>query len=403
MTQETLKMSRKERERLIIMRQYQDGEIQLKEAAWKMRVSVRQAIRIKKRFESRGAGGLIHRARDMPSNNALPSALKARVLALYRDQYDDYGPTLASEKMAERDDLVINHETLRLWLIADGQWRVGQKARTHRKHRKRRERFGMMIQIDGCEHDWFEGRGPKAMLMVMVDDATGRIMLYMAAAETTVAALTVLKKWVKRYGTPVSLYADRRSLYFTQDYLYSPQRRDDPQTWTQFMHCTQRLGIEMIPAWSAQAKGRVERINGILQDRLVKEMRLEGVCSIEEANAMLDRFAQDYNRRFAREPLHQADAHRLAPAGRAQWERCFCLEETRTVQRDNTVSYKAGKWQILPQDGSLRPGRKVTLRAPIGNVRPYWLYGEKRLKTHYLEENHKSRHYAGASPRAPGI
>lgn len=403
MRQETLKMSSKERQRLIIMHQYQNGEMELKEAAWKMRVSVRQAIRIKKRFERQGARGLIHRSRDMPSNNALPRDFRERVLALYREKYHDFGPTLASEKMQERDGVVVHHETLRLWLIAEGLWRVGQKERTHRRKRRRKERFGQMLQIDGCEHDWFEGRGGKATIMAVTDDATGRIMLYMAPAETTIAALTVLKKWVRRYGAPVSLYADRRTLYFTEEYLYSPQSRDDPQTWTRFMQCTRRLGIEMIPAWSPQAKGRVERLNGTLQDRLVKEMRLENISSIEEANAMLDRFADDHNRRFAREPRHQADAHRLGPAGRSEWERCFCLEETRTVQQDNTVSYQGQKWQILPQEGAPRPRRKVTLRMPLGNVRPYWLYGEKRLKVRFMGDSHRPAHRAGASPPAPGI
>jgi len=215
--------------------------------------------------------------------------------------------------------------------------------------------------------------------------------------------LTVLKKWVWRYGAPVSLYADRRTLYFTEDYLYSPQRRDDPQTWTKFMQCTRRLGIEMIPAWSPQAKGRVERLNATLQDRLVKEMRLENISSIKEANAMLDRFAEDYNRRFAHEPRHPADAHRLGPAGRNQWERCFCIEAIRSVQRDNTVSYQGQKWQILPQEGAPRPGRKVTLRMPIGEVRPYWLYSEQRLKAKRLDHHCEDKKPTGASPRAPGI
>ena len=173
MSQETLKMNRKERERLIVISRYQKGEILLKEAAWQMRVSVRQAIRIKKRFEQHGAEGLTHRSRDMPSNRGHEPKFRKRVLDIYQKNYKDFGPTLASEKMAERQGVEVNHETLRRWLIDGSLWRVGQKERIHRTKRKRRERFGDMLQIDGSDHAWFEQRAPKTTLMVLIDDATG--------------------------------------------------------------------------------------------------------------------------------------------------------------------------------------------------------------------------------------
>jgi len=286
--------------------------------------------------------------------------------------------------MAEHEGIELSRETLRRWLIAKGLWRVGAKGRVHRQKRKRRERFGEMLQIDGSEHAWFEERGEKSTLMVLVDDARGRMMLHMARAETTEDALIVLEKWVEKYGVPASLYADRRTVYFTQEFVLEPDRRDDPAVFTQFMRSADRLGIEMIPAFSPQAKGRVERVNGLLQDRLVKELRLRGISTIDGANAMLDDFAEEMNHRFAKEPLRQADAHRTRPKGRKQWEYCFCTEQTRQVQRDNTVVAGNVRWQILEQQGAPRPGQRVAQRTPLGGKEPYWVFGEKRLKTLYL-------------------
>ncbi len=404
MSQETLKMSQKERERMVIMRQYQSGELLLKQAAWQMKVSGRQASRIKKRFVAQGAEGLIHRSRDMPSQRSHEPEFRRHVLEVYQKRYPGFGPTLACEKMAEHEGLEVNRETLRRWLIAENLWRVGKKERVHRQKRKRRDRFGQMIQIDGSDHAWFEERGQKAMLMVLIDDATGKIMLHMAEAETTRAALTLLEKWVRRYGVPNSIYADRRTVYFTSEFVHDRDRREDPQTFTRFMAVTERLGIEMIPAYSPQAKGRVERMNGTLQDRLVKELRLLGIDTIDGANAMLDAFADDQNRRFALEPARPGDAHRRAPQGRRQWDYFFCTEETRKVQKDNTVVFKNQQWQILPQKGAPRPGQTITLRTALRREdSPYWLFGEKRLRMQQLGPASPRAARPGASPRAPGI
>ncbi len=392
MSQETLKMSRKERERLIVMTRYQKGEMLLKEAAWEMRVSVRQAIRINKRYEQHGAEGLTHRSRDMPSHRAHDPEFRQRVLELYQENYRDFGPTLAAEKMAEREGVEVNHETLRRWLMDEALWRVGEKERVHRSKRKRRERYGELLQIDGSDHEWFEDRGPRSMMMVLVDDATSNMMLHMAKSETTEAALVLLKKWVAEHGVPAALYADRRTVYFTEEFVQEPDRRDDPQTFTKFMRVADRLNIKMIPAYSPQAKGRVERANGLLQDRLVKEFRLRGISTIEDANAMLDAFAEDMNRRFSREPARAADAHRAAPKGRRQWEYFFCYEEFRKVQRDNTVMFKNEQYQILKQKDGPMPGHRVTLRTPVGGGGSYWLFGERRLKVSRL---------GFARPRAP--
>ena len=409
MSQETLRMSRKERQREAVMTRVVRGEIQLKEAAWKMGVSTRQAVRIKARFASEGAAGLVHRSRGTVSNRRLAEDFKQEVLHTYRERYPGFGPTLAAEKLLEYEKIDVNHETLRRWLIGDHQWRVGRKGRAHRKKRTRREHFGEMLQIDGSEHAWFEERAPKATLMVLVDDATGRMTLHMAEQETTHDALWVLRKWVKRYGVPGSLYADRRTVYFTQDFIHEPERRKDPAVFTDFMKVADRLSVEMIPAYSPQAKGRVERVNGTLQDRLVKEFRLRGISTIDEANAMIDDFADDMNRRFARPAAREADAHRVAPKGKGQWDTCFCTEEERVVQNDNTVVFKSGQWQILKQEGAPPPGARVTLRLPLEGA-AYWIWHERRLRTKLLNPPRakppaarRPMPSAGASPRAPGI
>ncbi len=409
MSQETLRMSRKEREREALMIRVVAGELLLKEAAWLMGVSTRQAVRIKARFISQGASGLVHQNRGMLSNRRLDEKHRQEVLRAYAKRYDGFGPTLAVEKLLEYEGLKVNRETLRRWLIGDNQWRVGRKERVHRMKRPRRERFGELLQIDGSEHPWFEERGPRTTLMVLVDDATGRIMLHMAEQETTRDALWLLRKWVKRHGVPASLYADRRSIYFTQAFVLEPARRTDPAVFTEFMKAADRLNIEMIPAYSPQAKGRVERANGTLQDRLVKELGLRGISTIDEANAMLDAFADDLNRRFARPPAREADAHRLAPKGKDHWDYCFCTEESRVVQKDNTVVFRTGQWQILEQNGAPPPGARATMRHPLGG-RAYWVWQERRLRTRLLippgpdrRPPHASGPKRGPAPAPPGF
>ena len=383
MTQETVTMSSKELKRLGVMERMDLGQLLLKEAAWQMKVSVRQAIRIRKDFLRDGAAGLVHRSRGMPSHHRKDPEFKARVLAVYRERYGGFGPTLTAEKMEEYEGIVMHHETLRRWLIGDHQWRKGTKERIHRSKRKRRERFGELLQIDGSDHEWFGEGGPRTTLMVLVDDATGHLALHMTQEETTQAALEILRKWVKAYGVPAALYADRRTVYFTEAFVQEPDRRRDPAVFTEFMKVTDRLGIEMIPAYSPQAKGRVERANKTLQDRLVKEFGLLGIATVEAANAMLDGYAAQHNRHFQKPPARQADAHRTAPKGKEQWEYCFCTESQRVVQKDNTVSYNGEQWQILAQPGAPPPGSRIVRRRPLVG-QPSWIWDGKRLRPRFL-------------------
>lgn len=362
MPQETLTMSRKERQRMVILEQVSLGQTTLAQAAEHMQISRRQAIRLKARYLDHGASGLIHRSRGKPSSRRKPDDLRKRALALYVDQYGDFGPTLAAEKMEERDGLCVNHETLRRWLIAEGHWQVRGGGRTHRRRRQRRDRFGQLVQIDGSDHDWFEERGPRACLMVMIDDATGRMKLHLAPTETAHAALTVVRKWALAYGLPEALYADRKTVYFATHVLDEPARRNQREAHSGWGRVVWDLGISLIPAYSPQAKGRVERANATLQDRLVKELRLRGIDTIEAANAMLDEFADALGRRFALEPAHPADAHRIfAPNDQRAVDLAFSIDETRTVMRDYTFSLDGELWQIVRQKPLPMPGSKVTV------------------------------------------
>lgn len=350
MTQGTLKMSEKERDRLSVMEKVEAKIMGIAEAALKMGISPRQAIRIKKRYLKDKAAGLVHRSRGRVSNHRLPAGIRAKALRLYEDRYPDFGPTLASEKMAERDGLIIHPETLRLLLKGACLWGGQKKATEHRKRRARRECFGELVQMDGSEHLWFELRGAKACLMVMVDDATGKMMLYMASGETTFAALTLLRKWVARWGAPVDLYTDRKTVYFPPS---------GSKNETEFQQVAHRLGIGMIPAGSPQAKGRVENRNKLLQDRLVKEFRLRGISTIDEANAMLDDFADEMSERFGVAPMKSCNAHRVVSNRKADLDRLFQVEYPRVVARDFTYSFDGRQWQIFKQANLPEPGKKV--------------------------------------------
>ncbi len=361
MAKETLRMSEKERSRLIVMEQVRARSLTLVEAAERMGLCYRQAKRVWARFKRWGASGLIHASRERTSNNQLDPALKKRVLELYREQYPDFGPTLAAEKMAERDGVAVNHETLRRWLIGACLWAGRTAHRQHRRRRKRRAHFGELVQLDGSHHPWFEERGEKACLMVMVDDATGRSEALLSEGETIQAAFGVLRQWIERHGVPQALYTDRRNIYVTDREPTREEMRLGTGALTDFAKACHRLGIKIIAARSAQAKGRVERVNGVFQDRLVKELRLLGIDSIEPANAILGDFTNDLNTRFAHAPLEEANRHRALPPGRSI-EDFLCVERTRVVQNDWTFTLDARIYQIPNQSQAPRARQRVCLR-----------------------------------------
>src|SRR5512141_1746473 len=270
---EILKMSQKERVRLSVMKQVQEEDLKLVEASEVLGLSYRQAKRVWARYQQQGDRGLVHLARGKPGKRAKPAKVKARILARYEERYADFGPTLAAEYLAE-EGLKVDHETLRRWLLAQGKPRMRRRRQRHREWRERKPCLGAMVQLDGSQHDWFEGRAPRCVLMVMVDDATNRVWAQFFEEETTRASYDVFEAWVRRWGLPQSLYVDKDSIYRCEGLGSIAEQMAGKEPQTQFGRAMEQLGVELILANSPQAKGRVERMNGTLQDRLVKALRL---------------------------------------------------------------------------------------------------------------------------------
>src|SRR5450759_5872576 len=297
---ETLTMNWKERKRLTVMAGVTEQELTLVQAAELMGVCYRQSKRIWRRYQADGDAGLVHRLRGKPSARRKPAALRAQALARYAEErYADFGPTLMAEQLAQ-EKLVVDHETLRRWRLAAGQHTVRRRKQKHPQWRERKPCFGAMVQLDGSHHDWFEGRRAPCVLMVMVDDATNRLRARFFEEETTRASYDVFEGWVRKHGLPGSLYVDRDSIYRCEGVASIAEQLAGKRPQTQFGRAMAALGIELILANSPQAKGRVERMNGVLQDRLVKELRLAGISDLESANRFLDgKYLQVFHRRFA--------------------------------------------------------------------------------------------------------
>lgn len=342
----TVRMSKKETERMVVLERVCAGEMTLRAAAVEMGVCYRQAKRIAVRWRRGRAEGLVHRGRDQVSNRRLAEAVRRRAVEVYQARYGDFGPTLAAEYLAEEEGIVVSRETFRRWLIAKCLWQPAR--RRCRRQRPRSERRGQIVQFDGSIHRWLEDRGEESCLMVMVDDATSHTETLLAPAETLSAAFSVLRRWIERHGVPEALYLDRRNIYVG----------NDGSQQTDFARACRELGIRLIVAHSPQAKGRVERRNRMLQDRLVKHLRLAGARTIEEANASAEPCLARINERFCVAPASPVDAHRRAPSPQTLDE-ILCRQETRKVDRDGTISIASRRWRLEPPP---LPGARVTLR-----------------------------------------
>jgi hypothetical protein len=326
-------MSRKELGRLEALLDLDAGRIATAQAARLIGVGERQAFRLLKAYRTRGAEGLVSRRRGRPGNRRYPDGVREAALAAIRERYPDFGPTLAAEKLAEVHDLRLGRETVRRWMAAAGLW-VPRKERGPRVHqpRHRRECLGELVQVDGCEHAWFEDRGPSCTLLVFVDDATSRLMhLRFAASESTLGYLQAARGYVEAHGRPVALYSDKHTVF-----RVAGAGRDGGAT--QFGRALAELNVDLICADSPQAKGRVERAHKTLQDRLVKELRLAGISSIEAANAFLPAFVADYNARFAKPPCRPGDLHRPVSAAH-DLDEIMAVREERTVSASLTLHY----------------------------------------------------------------
>jgi len=355
-------MSGKERRWLVELELVVQGKQGLVEAARRVGLGYRQMKRVWRRYREWGAGGLVHRGRGRRSNRGYGAEVREGCLAVYRDRMKGFGPTFAAEKLVEWGVAVVDHETLRRWLVREGMWQRRRKRGPHRQWRQPRARFGELVQLDGSHHDWF-GTGERACLMNFVDDATTTTLARMEAEETTEGAMRSLWGWIERYGVPLALYCDGKTVYVTgREPTVAEQLAGEPPL-TAFGKACAKLGIEIITASSPQAKGRVERKHGVYQDRLVKEFALRGITTIEAGNALLEGgFVAGLNEKFAKAPLDPLDAHRPVPEGLGL-ATVFVFEESRCVANDWTVRYSNRYFQITgPKQGMPRPKARVTMQ-----------------------------------------
>jgi len=353
-------MSRRERDWLRVLERVKKKEITLRQATAIMNVSYRQCLRRHKRYKQAGASGLVHQGRGRPSNRAKEGKARKAIIARYQERYEDFGPTLAAEKLA-KEGYGVNHETLRRWLIKEKIWKKRRKRSAHRSWRQRRAHFGELVQMDGSHHKWFEDRGEGCCLMNMVDDATGVTLSLFDEQETTVGAMTLLWKWIDRYGIPAALYTDRKNVYVPDEKTAAKAELIGEEALTQFGRACKSLGIRIIEAHSPQAKGRVERSNGTYQDRLVKELRLEEISNLNSANKLLhESFVDELNEKFAVDAREKIDFHRSAK-GR-DLKSVFCLEEERALTDDWIVRYENVYYQMAKQSDRPPTSRSVTVK-----------------------------------------
>lgn len=380
-------MSARERRRLEMMSRVRDEQVRLVKAAYLLNLSYRQAKRLWRRYRQEGDAGLVHRLRGRPSGRSKGKEFKQKVLDLYKTRYWDFGPTLACEYLV-KDGYRLDHETLRGWLICEGRWERRRKRVRHRQWRERKEHMGELVQMDGSIHDWFEGRGPKAALMVMIDDATNRTYARFVPSETTEGAMECFEHYVRLYRLPQALYVDLDSIYRAPNGQPTVAEQLDGQARprTQFERAMSILGVKISLAYSPQAKGRVERRNGVFQDRLVKALRLAGIKTIAEANQFLDRtFLSDMNRRFTVAPAAAIDLHRPI-AKDINLTEVLSMEEPRTVARDWTIRWHNRYFQIKAEQSPLPlPGRVITLRQ-LRNGHVQLLYQGRKLQWNELPQ-----------------
>lgn len=363
-------MSSRERRRLIVFSQVKQGAISVAEATRSLGLSVRQGRRLWKRYREKGDSGVVHGLRGK-KGNAGQEALRAKVLALYRQKYAACNVSHAATLMLEKQKLVISRKTLWRWLKAEG---LIAQPRRHKKHRQRRERrrsTGELLQMDGSTHRWLGEALPYYVLFVMIDDATGQVFARFYESEDTASAFDLFGRYVRGHGLPLALYVDHDSIYVVNESEAQAQRRQvaGKPAQTQFGRAMEELSVEIITANSPQAKGRVERVNRTLQDRLVKELAMAGVRDIEAANAFLEKtFLKAFNREFGKVPASGANVHHKV-ASHVKLEDVLCHKEIRTVGEDWCLQYESRILQIRKNHESLAlAGKRVEVIQPADGI-----------------------------------
>lgn len=339
-------MSERDLQRVTVLTEVLNGHRTGMAAAAVLAISERQVWRLPARYRDGGGGAITHRARGRPSNNRLGDGVQELAVSLVERNYRDFGPTLAAEALAERHGITVSRETLRHWMVEAGLWLSKRQRRQFHPPRPRRERYGELIQIDGSDHRWFEDRHDPCTLLVFIDDATGRLMhLRFVASESTFSYFEALEGYLLAHGRPLAFYSDKHT-------VFRVARADAKggQGMTQFGRALAELNIEILCANSSQAKGRVERVNRTLQDRLVKELRLAGVCGIEDGNAFLPTFMERFNERFAVAAARSDDLHRPLNMAVERLRDVLCLQEKRHVGRQLTLSYERKRIMLEQND-----------------------------------------------------
>ncbi len=338
-------MSATELRRVHVLRQVREKRITQRAAGTLLGLTNRQIQRLLRRVEQEGDQGLVHRGRGKPSNRRIPETQKTKGLTLYDTQYGDFGPTLAAEQLAERHRLTVSAETLRGWLQERGVTHFQRRKRPHRAWRARKAHVGELVQLDGSHHDWLEGRGPACVLMAYIDDASNRVFARFYAYEGTIPARDSFQRYIRHYGIPLAIYADKHSAYRSPAEPTVEGQLAGTKPRSQFGQALGELGVELIAAHSPQAKGRVERLFQTLQDRLIKEMRLARVTTMEAANAFLEQYLPRYNRRVAVVPAQPADLHRPRPTAQVL-VRSLCRKTTRCLRKDFTIAHEGQLYQV---------------------------------------------------------
>jgi transposase len=353
MTDDLTTLSTREMDRLQVVLRIADRRLTQTAGAQILGISDRQMRRICRRFAQEGAAGLGSKRRGQ-SNRRLPVELRKEALALVRARYADFGPTLAQEKLLEQHDIRVAPETLRQWMIDDGIWLTRrQRKKRIQQPRHRRDCYGELVQIDGCEHHWFEDRSPKCVLLVYVDDATGKLMaLRMCESESSFSYFHATRSYLLRHGKPVALYSDKAGVF-----RVNAKRPKAGDGFTQFGRAMNDLNIDVICANTPAAKGRVERAHQTLQDRLVKELRLRGISTMDDANRYLPEFMDDYNRRFGRVARNDHDAHRPL-LERDHLDDIFTWQEQRRVTAQLTVHHKRTMYLLEPTEEAKAAAKK---------------------------------------------